>query len=338
MNASTLARCPANKTLGSYRLAMRSKKRLVGSPIKLNQEELTMAETLTNLSNAMAELVEQAAPYIVRVEARQRMPASGIVYSADGIIVTANHVVEQDENLKIGLADGTTLTATLIGRDQATDVAVLKAERGGLTAANWVDAGALKVGHLVLALGRPGRTVQATLGIVSALGGNWRTSAGGEIDHYLQTDVVMFPGFSGGPLVNASGHVAGINSSGLVRGMSVAVPAATVKRVVDTLVTHGKVPRGYLGVGVQPVRLADALQQAAAQETGLMLMSVEPNSPAHQAGLVQGDIVVAFDGQPTRGLDDLQGLLSPERVGRAVPVRIIRSGQAQSLDVTIGQS
>jgi S1-C subfamily serine protease len=296
-----------------------------------------MSETLTSLSNAMAGLVEAAGPSIVRVEARQRMPASGVIYSADGLIVTANHVVEQDEGIQIGLTDGSTLTAKVVGRDPATDLAVLRAERGGLTPAAWVDASELKVGHLMLALGRPGKTVQATLGIVSALGGNWRTGAGGEIDRYLQTDVVMYPGFSGGPLVDANGRIAGINSSSLVRGMSVAVPTATIKRVVDALLAHGKMPRGYLGIGIQPVRLADTLQAQVGQETGLMLMSVEAGGPAANAGLVQGDVLVAFEGQALRGLDELQALLSADRVGKSVTTKLIRGGQVQTVTVVVGQ-
>jgi S1-C subfamily serine protease len=200
-----------------------------------------------------------------------------------------------------------------------------------------VDAGELKVGNLVLALGRPGRTVQATLGIVSALGGAWRTGAGGEIDHYLQTDVVMYPGFSGGPLVDAGGRVAGLNSSALARGVSAAVPAATVNKVVATLQAHGKMPRGYLGIGLQPVRLGDDLRQRTNQETGLMLMSVEAGSPAHQAGLLQGDVLLSFDGQPVQGLDALQALLGVDRVGKSVPVQLARGGQLQTLNVTVGQ-
>lgn len=296
-----------------------------------------MSETLTSLSNAMAALVEAAGPSIVRVEARQRMPASGVIYSADGLIVTANHVVEQDEGIQIGLSDGNTVAAKVVGRDPATDLAVLRAERSGLTPATWIDAGELKVGHLMLALGRPGKTVQATLGIVSALGGTWRTPAGGDVDRYLQTDVVMYPGFSGGPLVDANGRVAGINSSALVRGMSVALPAATVKRVVDALLAHGKMPRGYLGVGIQPVRLADTLQAQVGQETGLMLMSVEAGGPAANAGLVQGDVLVGFDEQPVRGLDELQALLAADRTGKSVPVKLIRGGQVQTVTAVVGQ-
>jgi S1-C subfamily serine protease len=285
----------------------------------------------------MAGLVEAVGPSIVRVEARRRLPASGVAYSADGLVVTANHVVEQDDNITLGLADGSTVSATLVGRDPATDVALLRAERGGLTPAAWVDAGELKVGNLVLALGRPGRTVQATLGIVSALGGAWRTGAGGEIDHYLQTDVVMYPGFSGGPLVEAGGRVAGLNSSSLARGVSAAIPAATVKRVVDALAAHGKMPRGYLGVGVQPVRLSDALQQTVGQETGLMVMSVEEKSPAQQGGLAQGDVIVALDNQPVRGVDELQAALAVDKAGKSVPLRIVRTGQVQTVTVAIGQ-
>lgn len=296
-----------------------------------------MAEMLTSLSTAMGELVESAGLSVVRVEARRRLPGSGIVFSADGLIVTANHVVEQDEEITVGLGDGAAVAATLVGRDPATDVALLRSEQGNLTPATWVDAAELKVGHLMLALGRPGRTVQATLGIVSALGGAWRTGGGGDIDHYLQTDVVMYPGFSGGPLVNAAGQVAGINSSALGRGVSLAVPAGTVKRIVAALAAHGKMPRGYLGVGVQPVRLSEHLQSTVGQETGLMLMSVETGSPATQGGLIQGDVIVSFDGQPVRGLDELQALLGAERVGKSTPVRIVRSGQMQELHVTLGQ-
>ena len=296
-----------------------------------------MSESLQTLSNAMADLVESTGPSIVRVEGRGRLGASGIVYTADGVIITAHHVVERDENIKIGLADGNSVNATLIGRDPNTDLAVLKAETGGLTAATWVDAGELRVGHLVLALGRPGKTVQATLGIVSALGGAWRTPAGGDVDHYLQTDVVMYPGFSGGPLVNANGHVAGVNSSALMRGVSMAIPTATVKKAVETIMAHGRMPRGYLGVGIQPVRLADALQQQLGQETGLMLMSVESGSPAAQGGLLQGDVLVTLDGQAVRHVDELQVLLGTDRVGKSLPARVVRGGQVHDLAVTIGQ-
>ncbi len=295
-----------------------------------------MSDILKSVSEAMAGLAESAGQSVVRVEGRNRLPASGVIY-ADGVIVTSHHVVERDDNLRVGLPNGETVDAELVGRDPGTDLAVLRVAATGLTPATWVDAGELRVGNLILALGRPGQSVQATLGIVSALGGAWRTGGGGELDRYLQTDVVMYPGFSGGPLAAADGRLGGINSSALARGVSVTIPAATVARVVDTILAHGRMPRGYLGVGIQPVRLDAALQEQLAQQTGLMLMSVEAGGPAALGGLLQGDVVVALDGAAVRQLDDLQALLTGDRVGKAVAVRFVRAGAVQEAAVTVGQ-
>lgn len=297
-----------------------------------------MSDVLKSFSTALAGLVESASSSIVRVEGRNRLPASGVVYTAEGVIVTAHHIVERDDDLHVGLPSGERVAATLVGRDPGADLAVLRVDGAGLTAASWLDAGDLQVGHLVLAVGRPGVNPQATLGVVSALGKAWRTGAGSEIDHYLQTDVVMYPGFSGGPLVTMDGRFAGINSSALVRGASVTIPAATIKRVTETILTHGRMPRGYLGVGLQPVRLDAALQSALeGQQTGLMLMSVEANSPAAQGGLLQGDVLVTLDGAAVRHLDDLQALLSSERVGKEVTVQVVRAGAIVQQRVVIGQ-
>ncbi len=296
-----------------------------------------MSELLKELSTAMAGLAEGAGASIVRIEGRSRLAATGIVYAADGVIVTAHHVVERDDNLRVGLPGGEIVVATLVGRDPGADLAVLRVAQGDLHAAQWIDASELRVGNLALALGRPGNRVQATFGVVSALGNAWRTGAGGEIDHYLQTDVVMYPGFSGGPLVAMDGRFAGVNSSALVRGASVTIPAATVRRVVETILTHGRMPRGYLGVGLQPVRLDAALQEMLGQQTGLMLMSVEADSPAAQGGLLQGDVLVTLNGSGVRQLDDLQALLTGELVGRTVSAQLVRAGALHAQTVTIGQ-
>ncbi len=296
-----------------------------------------MGTMLEELSASTADLAERAGRSLVRVDGRRRMSASGVVWSADGLIVTAHHVVEREEGLEVGLPDGSTVAATLVGRDPSTDVALLRVAATGLTPAEWVDAADLRVGNLVLALGRPGKSVQATLGVVSALGGAWRTGGGGEVDRYLQTDVVMYPGFSGGALAVAGGRVAGMNTSGLMRGVSLALPAGTLKRVVEALQAHGNVPRGFMGVGVQPVRLAEELAQTARQETGLMVMSVEAGGPAAQAGLVQGDVMLAVDGAAMRHLDDLQVLLMSGSAGKSVPVRYVRGGVVQESTITIGQ-
>jgi len=296
-----------------------------------------MSEVLANLSDALAGAVEAAGPSIVRVEARRRLPASGIVWSADGVIVTAHHVVEEDENIGIGLSDGRTVTASLAGRDPTTDIAVLRAQVSGLRPAAWAGAESLKVGHLALALGRPGQTVMATLGIVSALKKDWQTPAGGQFDYYLQTDALMYPGFSGGPLVDAFGKFLGMNSSALLRGISLAVPTGTLQRVVQVLLTHGRVRRGYLGVSAQAVRLPGGLTNQLGQETGLLLGSVEANSPAERGGLFMGDTIVALDGQPVRHLDDLLALLTGDRVDKPVAVRIVRGGQVIDVKVVVGE-
>lgn len=296
-----------------------------------------MSNVLIGVSNDLAEIVGTTGLAVIRVDARRRLPASGVLWSSEGLIVTAHHVVHTDENISVGLPDGQTTAAKLVGRDPTTDLAVLRVPISGLTPPTWAGADRLQVGHLVLALGRPTDTIQATLGIISALGGGWRTRGGGQVDHYLQTDVVMYPGFSGGPLVNAAGHVIGISTSALRRGTSLAVPTATVRRVVEDLVAHGQVRRAYLGVGIQPARLPAMLAEQLEQETGLLLVSVEPDSPAARAGLFMGDTLVTFDDQPVRHHDDLLSLLTGDRVGATVAVRFVRGGQLQDLTVVIGE-
>ena len=295
-----------------------------------------MASVVEGISNELAGMVEAAGPAIVRVEGRRRLPASGIVWSDDGIVVTAHHVVERDDRIGVGLADGNKVDAELVGRDPTTDLAVLRVEGVQPSSAKSAQVEDLSVGHLVLALGRPGRTVQATLGIVSALGTSWRTAAGGTIDRYLQTDVVMYPGFSGGPLVDADGKVLGLNTSAL-RGVSLTIPSLTVDRVVESILSHGRVQRGYLGVGVQPVNLPEALAEELGQETGLILISVEPGSPAEAGGLTLGDTLLSVHGEPVRRLDDLLSLLSGELVGEEVLIRILRGGESGEQKVTVGE-
>lgn len=307
-----------------------------------------MSEILKNLSDAMAEAVAAMSPAIVRVEARRRLPASGIVWAAD-TIVTAHHVVERDEGIHIVLHDGSRHEATLVGRDPQNDLAVLRVSGAGLTAAKIGNNAALRVGNLVLALGRPGEQVQATLGVVSALvpgtqekaserkgKGRRREGMRALLDGYVQTDVVMYPGFSGGPLVSGDGAVHGLNTSGFGSGVSITVPVATIRNTVATLMAHGKMRQGYLGVGVQPVRLPENVAAALKQETGLLVMSVEGSSPAHKAGLFVGDILVALDGEAVEHLDELLALLHG-RAGKEVPIGIVRGGEQRELIVTIGE-
>ncbi len=273
----------------------------------------------------------------MRVEGRRRLPASGIAWSADGLVVTAHHVLERDDELRVGLPGEGPTKAILVGRDPTTDLAVIRAEGVTLDAADWVEPGDVRVGNVALALGRPGKTVQATLGVVSALGDSWRTPTGGQIDRYLQSDVAMYPGFSGGPLVNASGKVVGVNTSALLRGVTVSVPSPTVRRVVDALVAHGRIRRGFLGIGGQVARLPEDVAKELGQETGLLVVSVDPASPASKAGLVLGDTVVSLNGTAVRHLDDLLAQLGGDSVGSKAPVRIVRGGRLTEVDVVIGE-
>lgn len=296
-----------------------------------------MAEALVDFSEALASTVASHSQSVVRLESRRRMPASGFVWSADGLIVTAHHVVHREENITVGLPNGESTTATLVGRDPTTDIAVLKAEATGLPAPTLGAPEELQVGHLVLALGRPGRGIRASMGIASALGDNWRTPVGGTLDRYMQTDLVMYPGFSGGPLVAASGGILGLNTSGMLRGVTLTVPVSNIRRVVEAVLTHGKVRRGYLGVSAQPVRLPDAHAESIGQETGLLLVAIEDESPAGQRGLLLGDILVTLTGQPIRYLDDLLGSLTGDLIGKEVPTKIIRGGQLTDITLLVGE-
>lgn len=299
-----------------------------------------MADNWTRFSNELADLVEGVGQSVVRVEARRRLPATGIVWAADGLIVTADHVVQRDEDIRVGLANGEAVSAEIVGRDPATDLALLKADVSGLTAPEWVDPGALRTGELVLALARPGRNVQAAFGVLSAIaksGEMRRRALGGRLDTWLRPDVVMYPGFSGGPLVTAAGHLAGLNTSGLTRGAPLTIPAPAIRTVVEALGEHGRVRHGYLGVSSQVVRLPDALREELGQATGLMVAQVQPESPAERGGILLGDVIVTFDGAATETLGDLLALLSGSRVGSEVELRVLRGGVLQTLTSTIAE-
>lgn len=291
-----------------------------------------MSDILRTLSDAMAEAVQTAGGSIVRVEARRRMPASGVVWSADGVIVTTHHVVEVEDNIRITLPDGSRTKAALIGRDPNTDVALLRADTGGLTVPTWAEADAVRVGHLALAVGRPGDQLQTTLGVISAL-----SHSANDQQFFAQTDVVMYPGFSGGPLVSVTGELIGINTSALMRGASLTIQTPTLRHVADSLLRHGRMRRGYLGVGVQPAKLPAALAEQLGQKTGVLVMTVEADSPAERSGLFMGDTIVAVDGQRVESGEDLVSALGGGRIGQAVPVRIVRGGQVQDIQVTVGE-
>jgi S1-C subfamily serine protease len=281
-----------------------------------------MSNIASELSNKLADAIEAASSGVARVTGRRRIGSTGIIWSA-GVIVTANHALHVDEGIEVGLADGTTIPATLAGRDPATDVAVLRIEPPQkATPIAWSDS-PLRVGNLVLAAGRPGRTVRATLGLLSAIGEEWRTHGGGRIDRYLEVDGALPAGFSGGPLLDTDGRAIGMNTSRLLRGSGATVPHATLQRVVIEILEHGQVRRPQLGVGVYPV------------EGGLLIMSVRPCSAAHAAGLLVGDVLTAIDGRPLNDPAALQEALSEERIGKESTVRVIRAGETKDVAIRL---
>jgi len=292
---------------------------------------------LAQLSQALAATVEAVGQSVVRVEGRRRGAASGIAWAEDGLVLTAHHSVQRDHDLRLGLPNGEGIDAELVGRDPSTDLALLRAPGGVLQPPAWANVDTLRVGHLVLSVGRPTAALQAGLGIVSALDQAWRTPAGGKVEAYLQTDVALYPGFSGSALVDAEGRVVGMNTSALMRGMSLTVPVATLREVVETLLAHGRVRRGYLGVGVQPAKLPPQAAEALGQKTGLLVVSIESDGSAAQGGLLVGDLIVALGGEPVRHLDDLMFLLGSDAIDATVSLNVVRGGTVTPLSVTVSE-
>ena len=292
-------------------------------------------EALLSLSNDLAGAVERVAPSIVAVHGRRQLPSTGIHWRP-GVVVTADHTVRIDSDITVSTADGQKLPAALAGRDPGTDLAVLRVSGLPAPTAALGDDAALKIGHMVLALGYGPR---ASWGVISALGPRWRSWRGGEIDRLVRLDLVLYPGFSGGPLVDATGRVVGVNTSGLSRETRLALPMATVARVADELLNKGHVSRGYLGLGMQPVALPDAARAGLGvdTDTGLIVVTVAPGGPAARAGVLLGDVLVALDGAAVGDLDDVHSRLGSGQIGQTVRARILRAGAPMELAITVGE-
>jgi S1-C subfamily serine protease len=300
------------------------------------EQPMNDTDLLSAFSNQMADAVERVGAALVLVSGRPRHPASGLLV-APNLVLTADHVIEREEELTIQTADGRTLAAQFAGRDPATDLALLRVADLADEPATMADAPA-RVGQIVLALGRPSSSgPMASIGIVSAVGGPLRTGRGGMLERYIQTDATPYPGFSGGPLIDAQGTVLGIMTTGLVNGVALAVPAPIAWRIAETLAQQGYVKRGYLGISSQPVPIPEAQRGGQPQERGLLIVRVEEGSPAERGGMLLGDIMVALDGQPVLDTDDVQALLAGDRVGTTVAVLVVRGGALQTLQVQIGQ-
>jgi S1-C subfamily serine protease len=293
---------------------------------------------LTALSQTLADSIAQAGNSIVGLKAGRRGSASGIHWRS-GIVVTADHSLRQDDSVTLTLPDGTA-TATLIGRDPSIDLAVLRLpDNVNLPAANLGDLDQLRVGYLTVAVGRSLETgITASMGIVSAISGAWRTWHGGKVDQFIRPDVMLYPGSSGSALINTQGQILGMNTVA-PRHSVLTIPVTTIDRVVNQLVNQGRIVRGYLGVGMQPVQLPEAFCQTLqlAGNGGVLVLSVESGSPADGAGVLIGDIIVAMDNQRIEEIDDIQRMLDPERVGQPLSVQMVRGGQLVSLTIVVGE-
>jgi serine protease DegQ len=289
---------------------------------------------LSDLSREITELAGRFGSSVVRVDARHDRPATGIIW-ADNLVLTADHVLEQEDRIQV-TGSGETVKASIAGRDPGTDLALLRADGlKGLPAPRGRSTD-IRPGHLVIAVGQPG-DLQVTIGIVSGLSGSFRSWRGGRVEQLIQTTAELLPGFSGGPLVDADGRVIGINSWNFGRGISRAVPVETAERVTDSLRVHGRIRRAYLGLGAQPVRLSQAVSSQLGQESGLLVVTVEPGGPAQKAGLMQGDTIVSVDGDPVRHLDDLFGKLGALDVGSSHRLGVVRAGERQDVAITVGE-
>ena len=297
---------------------------------------LSVLETLSNDFAAAAEAVGGA---VVAIYGRRWMPSSGIQWQK-GVLVTADHTIRRDEDINVIAEGGKQLKAKLAGRDPSTDLAILRIpDDGGLPLAPFADGGTLKLGHVVLALGRSrGSNLVASAGIVGGLGGEWEPRRGGRLDQHIRLALELYPGFSGGPLVNAQGRVVGINTRGLARGRAVTIPLATVKRVVNELIEKGHIVRPYLGLAMQPVAVPESLKGklAASVNSALLVVHVEPAGPADKAGVLLGDLVTELRGTPIEDTGDIQQLLGSSKVGDTVQATVLRGGTPVKMSIPLG--
>jgi S1-C subfamily serine protease len=288
-----------------------------------------MANELAALSNELAAAVERAGRSVVAVHARPRFSSSGVIWRP-GVIVTAEHTIRREEEITVTLPDGANRPVTLAGSDAGTDLAVLKLDEPAAEPVTQ-GAGETRPGFLALAVGRSQDSgVNATMGIISAVSGAWRTWRGGRLDQYIRLDLTMYPASSGSAVIDSSGKALGIATSALSRIAGVAIPAATVNRVLDEILARGRVRRGYLGVGLQPVELPD-------HHKGLIVLSVEAGGPAAQAGVLVGDIFVSLGGKTVADTDDVQLALETVGVGQTIEAGLLRGGDPTRIAIVVGE-
>lgn len=297
-----------------------------------------METVLSSFSNELTNLVQRISPSVVAVHARRHFPSSGVHWGTD-LVVTADHTIAREEDIRVTLPDGKTLGATLIGRAPGADLAALKVPGlGASTAMNIQDKPVL--GEFALVVGRsPDSGANASLGIIGAASGPWRTWRGGRLEQYIRLDAMLYPNSSGGAVVNSRGSILGIATSALSRVAGLAIPAADVTRVTKELTEKGYVPQGYLGVGVYPVAIPENLKSKLALQnsTGILILNVEKDGPAERAGVMLGDVLISLNSTAIEKVEDLQSFCASGVIGKSVNARFIRAGALIEKSIVAGE-
>jgi S1-C subfamily serine protease len=290
---------------------------------------------LNEFSDQIANAVAAAAPSVVQVQGRRR-PASGLVY-APNAVVTTMHALGREDGLRVRRHDSTVLEAELAGWDPATSLAVLRVANLDTPPILPADD-AVRVGHLALAVARSwSNAVTASAGIVSVIGGPLPTGRHRSIEQVIRTTAPMHDGFAGGAFINTSGGLLGVATAAAIRGLGVVIPVKIAWSAAASILEHGQLKRGYLGIAGRPVMLAESQRSAADREEALLVVGVAGNSPAAQAGILVGDLLVAFDGHPLESPEDLLDVLVGDRVGRPATLRVLRGGSQVDVTVTVGE-
>jgi S1-C subfamily serine protease len=298
-----------------------------------------MADTWKQFSQEVSEAVERAGRSIVAVDGRSGHTSSGIVWRADSIL-TAAHAVKQEAGIRVILGPERSVQARLLSRDRGTDIAMLKLDQPiEAVSPQFGSTTSLSIGEFTVAVARTRRgNLVASGGIISGLMGEWRAGRT-RIDQFIRPDLNLYPGFSGGALIDSAGMILGLNTSGLVRGKPITIPSSTLTRIAEEISTKGHVARPYIGLVMQPVQIPESLQKKAGvgTETGLLVMHVEPGGPADSGGALLGDILIDMDGRAFEDLDDVQEALGKKNIGDEVLTTVIRGGEKSQIRIRLGE-
>lgn len=289
--------------------------------------------SLVKLNEDIRSLVEKAGDSVVEVRARRGAPSSGVTWPGEGLLITALHTVEEDEGIEIRTARGESFPAEIAGRDPSTGIALLRAKNTNFSIAPWGDTARLEPGEVLVLVAASGSGRRVSLATASVVSGEWTTDQGGRIHRYLEVDTRLFPGFSGSLLLSAEGRAIALNTAGLRRRTPLAIPIESLRLVVERLLKHGDVRRGFLGITTYPIRLPDSVKS---QRTGLLVLSVQEGSPAEKAGLYLGDVLLAIDGRSVDSPAALLSLLGEDQIGKALEARILRTGKEEPVSVVVG--